>query len=246
MAEGASASTRELVFTGDQAPDFERLGMYIAYATIDRDNGDDGWWRWLNLSGRRSVSLRPDNVGSSRAMLSFLSDPLELERADRAEQVGELRRRFGDVGWEVPRILAGLTNTDEFYFEDLTQVKAPSWHQGRIVLLGDAAWCVTPIGGGGTSLALIGAYVLAAQLSQVDDETTVEDALAGFEQWLRPLVDDAQKLPPGGPRTMHPKTGLGVSAVRTVLKVAASDPVRNATQRLSPTPGEDRALPPIQ
>ena len=66
-----------------------------------------------------------------------------------------------------------------------------------------------PIGGFGTSLALIGAYVLAAQL----DRAPYDEAFAAYEEWLRPLVDDVQDLPPGTPRLANPALPPGRRAV---------------------------------
>ena len=139
--------------------------MYCAWLTIPRTEDDDRWWRWLSVPGSRSVNLRPDNLGTTRASLNFMTDETGLADRSPAEQRADLRERFADVGWEAPRILAALDDADDLYVDDLTQVKCPTWSHGRVVLLGDAAWCVTPIGGFGTSLALIGAYVLAAQLA---------------------------------------------------------------------------------
>jgi 2-polyprenyl-6-methoxyphenol hydroxylase-like FAD-dependent oxidoreductase len=62
-----------------------------------------------------------------------------------------------DAGWEAPRVLAATEDTDDFYFDVLRQVRMPRLSKGRIVLTGDAAWCATPIGGVGTTLAITGA-----------------------------------------------------------------------------------------
>jgi hypothetical protein len=71
----------------------------------------------------------------------------------------------------------------------------------------------------GTTLALTGAYVLAGELSRNPD---LSSALAAYEQRLRPLVDKAQKLPPGVPDIANPETEAGIAAVHLVEKAAAS------------------------
>lgn len=243
VAEGPWSHTRGLVMVGDDEPELERLGMYCAWATIPRTDDDDRWWRWMSVPGSRSVNLRPDNTGTTRAMLNFMTDDTGLRDLSDDEQRAELRERFADVGWEAPRILDALDSSelaDDLYLDDLTQVRCPKWSRGRVVLLGDAAWCVTPIGGFGTSLALIGAYVLAAELSRASSHET---ALAAYEEWLRPLVDDVQDLPPGTPRLANPRSRLGVALFNAGTKLAATGPVRSLASRLGSGPGPERELP---
>lgn len=241
VAEGPGSLTRGLVL--EQEPELRRLGMYMAWATIPRTASDDAWWRWMSVPGSRSVTLRPDNLGTTRATLGFMSDPVGFESLAPDEQLTELRRRFGDLGWEVPRVLDAIEKGDELYVEDLTQVRSATWSAGRVVLLGDAAWCVTPVAGAGTSLALVGAYVLAAELSRLQDGTPPAEAFAHYEAWMRPVVEDAQDLPPGTPRLANPESRLGVAVFKAATRVAATRPVRALASRLTSGPKPDRALP---
>ena len=239
VAEGPHSATRGLVMTGEDEPSLDRLGMYCAWATIPRTEDDDRWWRWMSVPGSRAVHLRPDNLGTTRAMLTFMTDEAGLADRPSDELRSDLRERFADVGWEAPRILAALDGADDLYVDDLTQVHCPTWSRGRVVLLGDAAWCVTPIGGFGSSLALIGAYVLAAELSRAP----YDEAFGAYEEWLRPLVDDVQDLPPGTPRLANPRSRLGVGLLRTATRVAASDPVQAVVSRFSGDGEDERRLP---
>jgi 2-polyprenyl-6-methoxyphenol hydroxylase-like FAD-dependent oxidoreductase len=92
----------------------------------------------------------------------------------------------------------------------------------------------------GPSLALTGAYVLAGELTSA---SVTEDGLRAFERRMRPLVRRAQKLPPGAPRLAHPKSGAGVTALRTALRVAGSRPVQIAARRTSSTTAASDSLP---
>jgi 2-polyprenyl-6-methoxyphenol hydroxylase-like FAD-dependent oxidoreductase len=97
IAEGARSRTRELVIPGAQV---DELGYFVAYATIPRTADDDRQWR-MHLAGKgRVVHLRPDNVGSTRAMLSLKSDVRGLDRLDRDGVVAVMRATYGDAGWE--------------------------------------------------------------------------------------------------------------------------------------------------
>jgi 2-polyprenyl-6-methoxyphenol hydroxylase-like FAD-dependent oxidoreductase len=121
--------------------------------------------------------------------LVFAAPPLEYDRSDREQIVGILSDRFARAGWQVPRLLAGLATATDLWFDQFAQIHLDRWSQGRIALVGDAAWAAGP-GGGGTGLAMTGAYVLAAELAATRDHTT---AFARYEATLRKGAASGQK-----------------------------------------------------
>ncbi|WP_217396430.1 FAD-dependent monooxygenase [Catellatospora tritici] len=122
-ADGIGSTTRGLVF-GTEAR-VVPLGLYTSYLTIPRAASDGSWARWHNARGGRVVALRPDNLGTTQALMSFLCPPRGYERLPAGEQKELLRRVFADVGWEAPRVLHELDGADEFYCELVGQVRAP-------------------------------------------------------------------------------------------------------------------------
>ena len=229
VAEGIRSTTRNMVFGAE--PDYRDLGFYTAYCTIPKTADDDQWWRWYTTSGGRSVQLRPDNVGTTRASLDFLCPPTGLDYQDRESQVRRLQEVFADVGNAAPRILDALADDpSSLYLDRIAQVRLPSWSTGRVVVVGDAAYCASPVSGMGTSLAIAGAYLLAGAIGTNADHVK---AFATYEREMRPFVDDAQKLPPGVPRIANPTSRVGVRVFRTAVRVAASAPVRALTSRLA-------------
>jgi 2-polyprenyl-6-methoxyphenol hydroxylase-like FAD-dependent oxidoreductase len=96
------------------------------------------------------------------------------------------------MGWETPRLLAAMENSVDFYLSPVAQVKMPRWSKGRVVLVGDAGYCPSPFSGQGTSLALVGAFVLAWHISQFPGDHAA--ALAGYEAMMRPFVEANQSL----------------------------------------------------
>jgi 2-polyprenyl-6-methoxyphenol hydroxylase-like FAD-dependent oxidoreductase len=235
VAEGLRSRTRGLVFpSGVQE---RHLGVYIAYLTVPRTATDTPWWRWYNAPGGRTVTLRPDNLGTTRATLTFLSDVKGIEDLDAGDQAHVLRRTFADAGWEAPRILAALDD-GPFYFDAVGQIRAGSWSRGRVALVGDAAYSPSPFSGMGTSLALVGAYVLGGELATGADHGR---AFARYDEIVRPYVERAQKLPPGTPRLAHPRTRTGIAALHGGLRL-----VRRAAPlggRLFTPPADAFALP---
>ncbi|SEM99192.1 2-polyprenyl-6-methoxyphenol hydroxylase [Sphingomonas gellani] len=239
VAEGVGSTTRELAFAGEN--DARWMDMTIAYFTIPRAPDDDRMWRWYNAPGKRSVSLRPDRHGTTRAMLC-LSRASEGEQDwDADRQKAFLREQFADAGWETPRVLAGMEDTDDFYLDVLRQVRMPRWSNGAVALTGDAAWCATPLAGVGTTLAVTGAYVLAQELARHD---TVQAAFAAYERQMRPMVEDGQGVPKIGPRLMHPDSRLGIRMLHGVLGVASLAPVRATAAKLFGGPGKEVDLSP--
>ena len=216
VADGVRSRTRSIVFGGEA--EVRELGVYMAYLTIPRVATDSPWWCWYNAIGSRTIQLRPDNVGTTRVLLSFMSEPRGYERLGIEEQKNILRRIFSDAGWEAPRVLAALDNSADLYFDSIGQVLAPRWSRGRVALVGDAAYCPSPISGMGTSLAIVGAYVLAGEIAQHEDHG---EAFAAYERIMRPFVHAAQVLPPGVPRLAHPKTKIGIAIFHVGARLAA-------------------------
>jgi 2-polyprenyl-6-methoxyphenol hydroxylase-like FAD-dependent oxidoreductase len=119
-----------------------------------------------------------------------------------------------------------MRDAPDFYFDSLSQVHLDRWHSGRVGLVGDAAYCASPASGQGTSLALVGAYVLAGELTTADHEA----GFAAYESLMRPFVVRNQKLGPDNVKRM---------VMRTKGQVRASMAVLSVVNRL---PGKDRIM----
>ncbi|PPT57885.1 FAD-binding monooxygenase [Xanthomonas arboricola] len=227
VAEGVGSATRELLFPGENDPRW--MDLTIAYFTIARTADDDRLWRWYHATGGRSISLRPDQHGTTRAMLSLQKAPEGEQDWDMATQKAYLRERFADAGWQAARVLDGMDTTDDFYFDALRQVRMPRWHAGRVVLTGDAAWCATPLAGIGATLAVTGGYVLANEIARA---ATLEQAFAAYADAMRPMVEQGQGVPKIGPRLMNPHSRLGIQLLHGALKFASQPSIQNIAAKL--------------
>lgn len=127
-----------------------------------------------------------------------------------------LWREFCDEGWECKRILAAVDETDDLYFDVVSQVRLDRWSQGRVALVGDAACCVSLLAGEGTGLAMTAAYVLAGELLRAGGDHC--RAFAAYEKLMRPLVESKQasagKLIP----VFAPRTELGIRLGQWVMR----------------------------
>ena len=127
-----------------------------------------------------------------RVNLGFGLDSPEVWRRSVAAQKALVAARCAHLRWEIPRLIEAMWGAKDFYLGDIALVKMDGWSRGRVVLLGDAAYCPSPFSGQGTSLALVGAYVLAREL-----RATPADPGRAFERYesrMQPYVELNQAL----------------------------------------------------
>jgi len=196
-ADGPHSAVRRMAFGPDE--EFvQPIGGYNAWFSAPDTVGLDGWFLLYQAPGGVNASMRPSHDPSTaKAGLTFQSAPLTYDRHDTDQQRRILIERFAGAGWHCDALLAAAQHADDFYFDSLTQVRMPSWSTGRVTLVGDAGYCASPLSGMGTSLALVGAYVLAGELGPAKelDGERVSSALARYETVMRPYVDKCQDLP---------------------------------------------------
>ncbi|MGI4727343.1 MAG: FAD-dependent monooxygenase [Janthinobacterium lividum] len=216
-ADGVRSKTRELIFGAEAKIKF--VGLYNAWFTIPKSETDTGWARWYTAPGSRVMLIRPDNHGTTRASFSFLSEDKGYQSLSSGKQKEILKAKLAGAGWESPRLISEIERNDDVYFDGISQVHAPRWFNGRLGMIGDAAYCPTPLTGMGTTLAMVGAYLLAGELARHDDYS---DAFTAYEQRMRPYVNDVQRLPPGVPWLAHPKSKFGVAIINRIAGILAS------------------------
>ncbi|KAK3654546.1 hypothetical protein LTR56_003192 [Elasticomyces elasticus] len=214
-ADGLFSKTREIAF-GKSVTELRSLNQCTALMTIPWKESDGSWSTWCNFPGGRCVALRPQpNYGRTGAYLAVMTpDSGRIARMRTDEQKAEFTRRFQDVGGEAPRILREMQDNDSVYVQETAQVYPASWHKGRVALLGDAAYCPSPVSGQGTTAAFIGSYILAGCICTHDD---VQEALIRYEEQMRPFATQAQKLFPGVPGIANPQTAWGITFFYTIL-----------------------------
>jgi 2-polyprenyl-6-methoxyphenol hydroxylase-like FAD-dependent oxidoreductase len=159
-ADGQWSKVRKMCFPSSSVTVVDK-GLYCAYWTCPRTSHDNRYWNIYVELGSRGVNLRPDPYGTMRACVTRM--PLDeahknswesASRADRASKISFLKKEFSDAGWETRRLLDGLDNASDFYFQAVKQIKMKSWSQGRVVCLGDTAYAPTPLTGTGRSHTL--------------------------------------------------------------------------------------------
>ena len=214
-ADGVHSATRRMAFGPDER--FVRyLGGYTSYFTVP-DPGDlDHWMEMYSAPGGLGAYLRPENGGTAKASLSFLHPTAAYDRVSRPEAERLLADRLSGVGWRVPSMLAAMPTAPDFYFDSLNQVRVDRWARGRVVLLGDAGYCGSPLAGQGTSMSLVGAYVLAGELAGARDP---EQAFAAYQREMADYVAGGLELPPGGMRMAAPRSRAGIAVRACTMRM---------------------------
>ena len=226
VCDGLRSTTRDLVLPLEQRRGcLKPTGFFAAFFSIPASPRDRPYATLLNAPRRRAVFLKPLTGEQTSAYLTCGKSSPQLREARESRDVEAqkrvLARHFEGLGWETERILDGMRETQNFYFEEITQVKLGSWSEGRCVLLGDTAYCPSPLTGQGTNLAILGAYVLAAKLVRADKEGEKDPrrAFEAYERDFRPYVDKVQPIPLGGylPTLINPETSWGIWVLRTIV-----------------------------
>lgn len=134
-----------------------------------------------------------------------------------ADVEAALRRKYGSLGWIVPRALAHCPPTADVYYDQVAQIDMPRWSRGRVTLVGDACHAVSLLAGQGASLGIAGAYVLAEQLARTD---SIETGLDRYEQLWRPVAVEKQQAARNAARWFLPTSQRQLRARRIAMKLA--------------------------
>jgi 2-polyprenyl-6-methoxyphenol hydroxylase-like FAD-dependent oxidoreductase len=197
-ADGVHSTVRGLVF-GPTQRYLRDLGCYVALFTMPTTVDLDGWQLMYTMpsgGGRlgRTAGLAPlPEAGTALAGFFWRSAPQPYDRRDIDAHKDLLERSFaGDGDWQIPQILSAARAATDFHLDRVGQIEVDGWSRHRTVLLGDAGYCASPMSGIGTSLALVGAYLLAGELAAADGDHRI--AFAHYEQAMREFVDRAQRF----------------------------------------------------
>ncbi len=168
-ADGLHSNVRRLVF-GPEAQFIERLGTFAAIFTVPNFLELDYWQTWHYGDETMVGVYSARNNTEARAMVGFMEADLRIDNSDTEAQFAELERRMADDGWVRPQLMQYMRTAPDFYFDEMSQIKMDRWSKGRVALVGDAGYCCSPLSGQGTSVALLGAYVLAGELAAAGND----------------------------------------------------------------------------
>ncbi|MEZ4563735.1 MAG: FAD-binding domain [Thermomicrobiales bacterium] len=224
-ADGLHSTVRELVFGPE--PQFERdLGYVVAACEVAGYRPrEELVYVSYTIPGKQIArfALRDD-----RTLFLFIFAAEHLPGPaphTLAERKQALRRVFGDAGWECARLLDAVDDVPEIYFDRVSQIRMPEWSQGRVMLIGDAAACVSLLAGEGTGLAMTEAYVLAGELHRAQGD--YQAAFRQHEQRLRPFIAGKQESALRFAASFVPRTRFAVWRRNQATRLLAIAPLAN-------------------
>jgi 2-polyprenyl-6-methoxyphenol hydroxylase-like FAD-dependent oxidoreductase len=188
--DGNRSNTRQLVFGRTEPFSYFMGGYFLIKVVPTTALLPANTSQLFSVPGRTALLNGYDD--QTDIALSFRSErEIDYDYRDRAQQRRIVHDHFDGLGWKVPAMLAHLDADDDFYFDNMNQIRMPTWSKGRIALVGDAGYCVSPLAGMGGSMAIIGAGRLADAL-----ERHGADYAAAFQEYqdkLRPFVEQVQQ-----------------------------------------------------
>jgi 2-polyprenyl-6-methoxyphenol hydroxylase-like FAD-dependent oxidoreductase len=227
-ADGVHSRIRELVF-GPESDYLVELNHMVGAFPLDTvpEHVAEGVGTTF-LGPRRTAAVMNLGPDRSSAFFTYRSPDPAAELARGAAPA--LTAAFGDLGRGVAEALQQLAaDPADAYFDAVGQIVLDRWSSGRVVLLGDAAWCVTVFAGYGAALALDGADRLGTVLAAHGDDLTT--ALEAWEQSLRPEVRKRQALARKGISRFAPPTRAHVWAGDLMLRAIQLPGIRGLVQR---------------
>lgn len=215
--DGSTSRTRALGL-GCQKRDFVNpTSSWAAYFTIPEDLvAGSKMGHGFSAPGGRFLALGYDSTGGSGnrvTMMAVNQAETGMDAFRTAQKKGDeavknfIANTYEEAGWLTPQAVEGMTDSPDFYASEIVQVKLPSLSKGRFVLVGDAGYAPGPTGGG-TTLAMVGGYVLAGEIAKAKGDWGV--GLKGYEEVMRPMMTDLQKIPLFVQTIMAPQTVWGV------------------------------------
>jgi 2-polyprenyl-6-methoxyphenol hydroxylase-like FAD-dependent oxidoreductase len=216
-ADGLHSIVRELVFGSEDR--FEKfLGYSVAaFEATGYQPRNENIYVTYSVPGKQVGRLTLRNNHTLFLFVFVDERGSRIDSHDTRAHKAKLHSQFGDLSWECPQILAAMESCDDLYFDRVSQIRMDRWSQGRVCLIGDAAFCPSLLAGQGSALAMIAAYVLAGELGRADNSP--EDALRRYERLLRPFMLAKQVAAERFASSFAPKTRWGLALRNQITRV---------------------------
>jgi len=238
-ADGLHSGVRALAF-GDERGFLRHHGYRIASFALPGVRGLPRSGAVVYSVPGRAVSLSATGrEGEGRALLVYAGEALGADRRDTEALKRSIRETYAGVGWEVARVLEALDVAPDLYVDAIATVHVDRYFKGRVALLGDAAYGGT-LGGQGTPLAMVGAHVLAGEISRGAD---LSAALARYEARIRPYATRCQKGAMNAGMFFAPRTRSGLALRNAFYAVLSTRFFRGVFEWMVKDAATDFVLP---
>jgi 2-polyprenyl-6-methoxyphenol hydroxylase-like FAD-dependent oxidoreductase len=215
-ADGLHSNVRKLIF-GNEAQFEKYYGYYTASFTIENFPHKGRAFSMYNVPDKQ-IAIYAYSQSATATFFIFTSPTkLNYEHHDIEKQKQILKDQFINIGWKCAEVLSNIDKTEDFYFDSISQVKMENWSNGRVTLVGDACYCPSLLSGKGSTLAMVGAYILAGELHQAKGD--YKKAFANYEKILKPFIIEKQKAAQTFAKSFIPKSKFGIWLRNLVFKM---------------------------
>jgi len=206
-ADGLHSNVRNLAF-GSEAQFEKYYGYYTASFTIEKNMHNGKAFLTYNVPGKQAAVY---TVGENRSAAFFIFAspqklPYDYHDVDMQKQL--LRKEFENLGWKCRDLLSQMDVAPDFYFDVVSQIQMLSWSKGRAGLVGDACDCPSLLSGQGSTLAMVGAYILAGELKNANGDHEI--AFKQYQNIFKPFIDNKQRIARTFAKSLVPKSGFGI------------------------------------
>lgn len=220
-ADGLHSNVRHLTF-GEEAGLTRFLGGYLSVVSAPKTLVEPSEMVAHIGVGRFAGIYTADHLDDARAVFLFRDKEGLDYHHDVLRQKELLRDAFAGMHDRVDGWLAEIERTPTFYFDSITQLHTDRWSRRRVTLVGDAGYCPGPAVGGSTSLAVLGAYVLAGELARADGDHL--RAFAAYELQMREPVHRSRSFARGAAKGLIPGSRAGLWALTRGAQLISAMP----------------------
>lgn len=204
-ADGIHSNVRRLAF-GPEDSFTDHMGYHVAaFRLPDMGDGIDTGFSMRVKPGRQASILNADNNDWLAYFFCVSDDTSYVPQKERQQR---LKDTYSDMGWALTDCFDKLDDSVSVYYDTVTMIKMPQWYTGRVAVVGDAAYCLTPISGQGASMAMAGAFALAEAIAQQDSH---EEAFAAYDGRLRSFVETLQAKAKKAAGSFIPRTQFQIT-----------------------------------
>ncbi|MBI1341920.1 MAG: hypothetical protein GC171_03185 [Terrimonas sp.] len=215
-ADGLHSNVRNLIF-GSEAQFEKYYGYYTASCTIDNFPFKDRAFSMYNVPNKQVALYSFTEKKTFTFFIFSANEKLSYAYHDIEKQKQILKTEFMNIGWKCPEILSKIDSTKDFYFDAVSQIKMEKWSSNRVALVGDACDCPSLLSGKGSTLAMVGAYILAGELKQANGNYKI--AFEQYQHIFKPFIDKKQKAAQSFAKSFVPKTNFGIWQRNFALKL---------------------------
>ncbi|MEO8760144.1 MAG: FAD-dependent monooxygenase [Bacteroidia bacterium] len=223
-ADGLHSNVRNLIF-GEESQFEKYYGYYTSSFTMNNFSNEGRAFSMFNVPNKQVAVYTISKEKAASFFIFTAPEKLNYEHHDIEKQKQILKNEFMNAGWKCADLLSKIDTTSDFYFDSISQIKMENWSKGRVSLVGDACYCPSLLSGKGSTLAMVGAYILAGELKLANGN--YKTAYKEYERLLKPFMEKKQKSAQAFAKSFVPKSNFGIWLRNQVFKLMSISFIAN-------------------